>query len=278
MSTWKEAAEVFKAAVAYTNKELGPILGRLKALEDRAPVPGPPGEKGLNGKDGKDGKDGLPGGKGLDGREGKDGKDGPPGEKGLDGKDGKDGKDGLPGGKGLDGKDGAQGIQGQKGDKGDDGKSVSIDDVRSLFEGEVAKWALNFERRAQDTLQKAVDRIPAPVHGKDGLNGKDGKDGAEGKNGMDGLGFDDLEVVQTGERGLIFRFAKDGKTKEFPLSFPVLIERGIYKPDSRYEKGDGVTYGGSFWICQKDNPETKPGDGPDWRLAVKRGRDAKSET
>lgn len=222
--------------------------------------------------DGKPGERGEKGDPGKDGAPGAKGDPGPRGEKGDPGLNGKDGRDGV------DGKDGAPGPQGQKGDKGENGKSVTIEEVRGLFEAEIAKWALEFERRAQDVLQKAIERIPPPVPGKDGLNGKDGTNGLNGKDGRDGFGFDDLEIIQTGERDLILRFSRDGKTKDFSLSFPVLIDRGVYKPDSQYEKGDGVTYGGSFWICQKDRPGSKPGEDGDWRLAVKRGRDAKGET
>jgi integrin beta 3 len=305
--------EKFIAALhGYLERELEPFAKRLKAIEEKAPIPGPPGDKG---PDGKDGKDGFPGPKGLDGRDGtdgppgekgldgKDGKAGLPGEKGLDGKAGEDGKDGLPGEKGLDGKDGRDGLQGEKGldgkdgkpgppgekgldgkdgkdgvgipgprgERGENGESVSIEEVRSAFEGEIAKWALEFERRAQDVMQKAIDRIPQPIPGKDGVNGLNGKDG------KDGLGFEDLNVIQTDERNLVFKFARDGKTKEFPLTFPVLIDKGVFKPESAYSKGDGVTYAGSFWICQKDQPGSKPGEDGSWRLAVKRGRDAKSD-
>jgi hypothetical protein len=165
----------------------------------------------------------------------------------------------------LDGKDGKDGPPGEK---GENGKSVSLEEVKSVFEGEIAKWALAFERRAQDVLQKAIDRIPQPIPGKDGSNGL---------NGKDGIGFDDLNLIQTDERSLVFRFQRDGKTKEFPLTFPVLIDRGVFKPESVYLKGDGVTYAGSFWISQKDQPGSKPGEDANWRLAVKRGRDAKSD-
>ena len=99
----------------------------------------------------------------------------------------------------------------------------------------------------------------------------------EEQSGIRAPSLDDLEVVQESERKIIFRFSRGGSVKEFPISFPVLIDRGVYKADLQYEKGDGVTYGGSFWICQKDRPGSKPGEDSDWRLAVKRGRDAKGE-
>lgn len=70
--------------------------------------------------------------------------------------------------------------------------------------------------------------------------------------------------------------------KEFVL--PIVIDRGVYRPEQKYAKGDGVTFGGSFWIAQVDEPTEKPGiPAPgtptgatgEWRLAVKKGRDGK---
>lgn len=95
------------------------------------------------------------------------------------------------------------------------------------------------------------------------------------KDGSDGLGFDDLDVVHDGARGFTFRFARGDQVKEFPFSLPVVLDKGVYKAGEDYEPGDGVTYGGSFWIAQEKTQE-KPDSGKGWRLAVKRGRDGKS--
>jgi len=268
----------------YFSKELKPILSRLKALEGitlERGKDGQPGEKGLDGKDGKDGqpgekgldgkdgKDGQPGEKGLDG---KDGKDGQPGEKGLDGKDGKDGqpgekgldgkdgKDGQPGEKGLDGKDGKDGQPGEKGLDGKDGASVSEADIEKIVQARVSSWALDFERRAQEILQKAIAAIPAPKAGVDG---------------KDGVGFDELSVVQIDGKRLKFLFKGDGREKEFFVNLPVIVDAGVYAEGKAYTAGDGVTYGGSFWIAQSDHPKQAPGKSAEWRLAVKRGRDAR---
>ena len=99
-----------------------------------------------------------------------------------------------------------------------------------------------------------------------------------GPRGPDGLGFDDLQVVHDGERGFTFRMERGDQVKEFSFKVPAVLDRGVFKDvrDNPYEKGDGVTFGGSFWIAQKDAPEGKPGDGgKDWRLSVKKGRDGK---
>lgn len=53
---------------------------------------------------------------------------------------------------------------------------------------------------------------------------------------------------------------------------PVILDKGVYDPETKYEKGDSVTHSGSLWIAQVDNPENKPGEGKCWRLAVKRGK------
>lgn len=97
----------------------------------------------------------------------------------------------------------------------------------------------------------------------------------KGEKGEDGLGFDDLEVVHDGERGFVLRFMRDAQVKEFPFTLPIVLDRGVFKNDTAYSRGDGVTFGGSFWIAQKDTGG-KPGEGDDWRLSVKRGRDARA--
>jgi integrin beta 3 len=53
-----------------------------------------------------------------------------------------------------------------------------------------------------------------------------------------------------------------------------VLYRGIFKEGSEYEQGDMVTWGGSTWVAQSDT-KAKPGDGEEWRLAVKKGRDGK---
>lgn len=193
---------------------------------------------------------------------------------GVDGKDGQDGKDAPP----IDADavvaavlaqvpTPAAGKDGEPGKDGQDGKSFTVDDAKALLEPEIAKWALDFERRAQDVLQRSIDRIPAP---KDGVNGRDGRDG------VDALGFDDLQVEHDGARGFTIKFAAGDRVKEFSFVVPVVLDRGYYKDGEAFEKGDGVTFGGSYWIAQSTT-RTKPEIGnAEWRLAVKKGRDAKS--
>lgn len=163
---------------------------------------------------------------------------------------------GSPGEPGKDGKDGKDAV-GLPGRDGEDGRSVTVEDLRPLVEAKCDQWALDFERRAQDLLQRAVERLP------------------KAKDGLDGLGFDDLEAEHDGERKLTLKFRRGDRLKEWTFHIPALIERGIFSPERAYEAGDGVTYAGSYWIARTAT-QARPGVGnDDWRLAVKKGRDGK---
>jgi hypothetical protein len=75
--------------------------------------------------------------------------------------------------------------------------------------------------------------------------------------------------------GYTLRFVRGEQVKEFAYRMPVPIDRGVWT-ERAYERGDEVSWGGSVWRAQRDNPG-KPGDGADngWRLAVKKGRDGR---
>ncbi len=189
--------------------------------------------------------------------------------------------------------------RGEPGKDGADGKDADMDAIREMIAAEV---------------KAAVEAIPAPKDGADGKDGRDGIDGKDGvglagavinregelvltltdgtakelgpvagrngekgepgKDGADGFGFDDLEVIQSGVKDFTFRFTKGERVKEFGFSLPVVTDCGVFKDGSIYQPGDGVTWGGSFWIAQGGTKE-KPGTGEGWRLAVKKGRDGK---
>lgn len=171
--------------------------------------------------------------------------------------------------------------------KGDPGKDADADAI-------VAQIPLIVE----ETVTKAITGISKPKDGiglaaalidQDGilvltlsdgtlckLGRVHGRDGAPGKDGKDGLGYEDLEVVQTDERDVLIRFVRGDEKKEFPLRIAGFVDRGVYAPDAQYQKGDGVTWGGCLWLAQRDTAGEKPNAGSDaWRLAVKCGRDGK---
>lgn len=120
---------------------------------------------------------------------------------------------------------------------------------------------------------------PAGRDGRDGLPGvpgEKGQDGKHGRDGQDGLGFDDLVILHDGARNVTFRFVQGDRIKETTVTFPVVLDQGVFKAGQAYQKGDGVTWAGSFWIAQAPTTD-KPGDGATaWRLAVKAGREGKA--
>jgi integrin beta 3 len=62
------------------------------------------------------------------------------------------------------------------------------------------------------------------------------------------------------------------------FSLPVMIYRGVYNPESVYQRGDVATWGGSAWHCQENDTKTAPKEDPDyhvWKLMVKEGRGGK---
>ena len=46
----------------------------------------------------------------------------------------------------------------------------------------------------------------------------------------------------------------------------------------KYYEGQFCTFDGSMWHCNVDGTEQRPGTGPDWTLAIKRGQDARQPT
>lgn len=89
-------------------------------------------------------------------------------------------------------------------------------------------------------------------------------------------GIDTAAVEYPGERTTrtVFTYT-DGSTTVTEVRYPGLLDKGVFREGESYERGDGVTFAGSWWIAQVDAPETKPGTSADWRLAVKKGRDGR---
>lgn len=144
------------------------------------------------------------------------------------------------------------------GKRGEDGISPTAEEVAKSMEGIFAKWAIDFERQANGVLERAVERMPKPKDGRDALELKD----------FDIRLNDDL-------RTLTMSLKSEDVTIERSVIIPTIIDRGVFSDKKEYALGDGVTYGGNFWISQKDNPQGKPSTNQDWRLAVRKGASAK---
>lgn len=163
--------------------------------------------------------------------------------------------------------------------KGDPGKDCDMEAVAQLI---------------ADGLEKAVGAIPAAKDGV-GVAGamknaeghliltlSDGTlcdigmvDGRDGKNG-ETFTLDDFDIVQTDDRTFKFCFTRGETMHSFEFALPFPLDRGVWAEDGQYEKGDAVSWAGSFWIAQRDNPGKPDSTDSGWRLAVKRGRDGKN--
>jgi hypothetical protein len=235
-------------------KKFDELTSRLNSLESRPAVKGDPGES-VKGADGVDGKDGTNGKDGIDGKDGASVTLEQLAAELMPAMDSsakqflesvrteaieivkaipvpKDGKDGI------------------------DGKSLTVADASTWFDqwldANFSKWALAAERRVYELGERAVEKMPAPVNGKDGLSA------------------DDIEIV-----GRSMLLKRDGNViKSVTLDFP--IWRGVFDDAEAYDAHDMVTYGGSVWIGTEGDRSKRPGfEGAAWKLAVKKGRDGR---
>jgi len=103
-----------------------------------------------------------------------------------------------------------------------------------------------------------------------------GPPGADGKDGADGFGLEDFSVDFDGDRTILLAFARPGReAKRFPLTLPFQKYQGVYQTGRTYVLGDTVSCAGSSWHCGAASTVARPGDSPDWQLAVKRGQDGR---
>lgn len=278
-----DVKEIAEAVLDVIEEPIAGLSARIGAVEKTQPIRGKDGRNGVDGKDGLPGKDGRDGQDGKDGSPGADGKDAPAvtkeqiidallsapdiielavtkyfqvnpapaGRDGRDGSDGRNGRDGADGKDGLDGKDGRDGL-----------------DIKDLFRADGGRLIAVMTDGTVKDMGVYVGR-----DGADGLDGKDGERGPAGKDGADGIGFEDMDLVENDE-GLHLRFSQGTVVKSFPL--PVPTDHGVWK-ERLYRKGQGVTWAGSFWIAQRDTDKKPDTEESGWRLAVKRGRDARRE-
>jgi hypothetical protein len=172
---------------------------------------------------------------------------------GRDGKDGKDGIDGKDGHDGIDGKDGADGRDALEVDILD-----TIDPQKAYPRGTVAAY--------RGGLIKATRRT-GPIG--ESLSAAGWRVILRGVAQTEVVPSDDLRTL-----GIRLTHT-DGEVVEQTLRSPSLLYRGVFREGDQYDGGDAVTYGGSLWVALRATT-TKPGDGsPDWRLAVKKGRDGR---
>ncbi|AHE56016.1 hypothetical protein [Sphingomonas sanxanigenens] len=182
-----------------------------------------------------------------------------------------------------------------------DGTSVTVDDVRPLLDEQVRAavaaiptpkdgigLAAMFVNRAGECVATMTD---GTIHTLGQVVGRDADMAAleqqlremvaaipVPKDGRDAMSLDDF-TAEVMEDGRTIRFAmKAGDTERtYQLSFPVVIDRGVWQAERAYEAGDGVTWAGSYWIAQRGTDAKPDTADSGFRLAVKRGRDGKDK-
>lgn len=171
-----------------------------------------------------------------------------------------------------------------------DGESVPIEDVQRMVEeavtkamsevstpkdGEPGRDALQLELQPEIDIERVYARGTYAKHAGGLWRAFEATKGMHGwECVVDGIA--ELRVDQTGREFTLVARTSSGSEVSKSIKVAALVDKGVFKAGDDYEAGDGVTWGGSFFIAQKDAPIGHPGEpGCDgWRLAVKRGRDS----
>jgi hypothetical protein len=157
---------------------------------------------------------------------------------------------------------GAPGENGQAGARGREALEVKIlpgiDESRSYAEGICARWRGGVIRSERQTDAVVDGDVVAAGWGVL----------------LEGI----AEEVETpvDEGRVIERVTTytSGRSYSRTVKTATPLDRGVWKDDGPYTKGDGVTWSGSWFIAQRDTaPGEKPQNSDAWRLAIKRGRD-----
>lgn len=167
-----------------------------------------------------------------------------------------------------------------------DGKSVTVEDVLPQINAEIARQVAQIPRPeaakdGRDALDimilpdidfaKSYPRGTFATH-----NGGLWKSHSQtaGERGWDCIvrGVGAVHLEQKNERNFVIVYTDTvGDKKEFPITVPSQIYRGIWRENKEYQRGDTVTWGGSLWHCNADMAVGKPGESEEhWKLAVKR--------
>ncbi|BEO13099.1 hypothetical protein ACGEDE_19625 [Serratia marcescens] len=155
---------------------------------------------------------------------------------------------------------------------------AQIPKARNGEDGEDGKDALQLEIMPEIVTEKSYPRGSYAIH-SGGLWRSYQK--TAGMNGWECLvdGIDSIDIRQDDERHFTVVAKKSsGEKTEKSFSVPVMIYRDIFKEGNKYYPGDSVTWGGSVWYCHQETGD-KPGEdcSKGWKLAVKRGRDARAK-
>lgn len=159
--------------------------------------------------------------------------------------------------KGESGRPGQDGVAGARGRDAHEIQIIpGVDENRSYAAGVCACWRggiIRAERQTDPIVDGDILAAGWMVY----LNGVADESETAIDDGRE------IERVTTYTNGKSF-------ARRFKTAMP--IDRGVWKEkDGGFIKGDGVSFGGSFFIAQRDTTD-KPEISDAWRLAVKRGR------
>jgi hypothetical protein len=182
------------------------------------------------------------------------------------------------------------GVDGKDGKDGADGKSVDPEYARSMLEELIEQRMADIEMPqdgapGRDAID--IDILPSIDPEKSYPRGTYATyDGGlwrahattDGMRGWECVvdGIKSIDINRNDDRSFgVMVNRSSGESHLSTFTLPIVIDKGVYKQADSYHAGDGVTWAGSYWIAQKDEPSQKPGEGQGWRLAVKKGRDGK---
>lgn len=70
--------------------------------------------------------------------------------------------------------------------------------------------------------------------------------------------------------------AVEAKTAALEAALADHEYKGVWRDGPTYVRHNSATHGGSLWIVRVERTTQRPGDGADWTLAVKHGRDGRN--
>lgn len=159
----------------------------------------------------------------------------------------------------------------------DEAVRKAMESIRQPVDGQPGRDALQIELQPEIDLGRSYPRGTYAKHAGGMWRAFEATKGLHGwECVVEGMAA--LEIEQNGREFKVVARRSSGAEVSKSIKVASLIDRGVFKAGNEYEAGDGVTWGGSYFIAQKDAPLGHPGEpGCDgWRLAVKRGRDGTS--
>ncbi|HWI12243.1 MAG TPA: hypothetical protein VNU48_12995, partial [Burkholderiaceae bacterium] len=95
---------------------------------------------------------------------------------------------------------------------------------------------------------------------------------------LNGIAEVAVDLAEDGRTVGVAMSMTDGNVLVKKLHFPVVLDKGVFNYEKEYAKGDGVTWGGSYWISLLDGLKGIEPRGSDtgWRLSIKTGQRGKS--